>query len=273
MSLHRGFTMSLKLLVIMLLALTITSVVLAAKAAPPPANSIFVHDQDTSKGIATIDHVTAAKPGWAVMYKRADLAPDMIVGYAPVKAGENSGVRVTLDNSRLKDVETLWVRLHEDNPAKGVFEWGAENKAMADGPVAENGQPVIAAFRTHGWGADLPVVPAISVKSQDVNSNSVMIDSVTTPVDGWVVLYKSSNFKPTEIVGYAPVYHGVNPNVKVGVQGWRLDNVPTLWAVLHQDKGTQKLAELGLNGLTKGDPIYMYNGQPVVATFGTTKGQ
>jgi hypothetical protein len=267
MSFHRGFTLALSLLVI----LTIASVVAAAPAKPAaPANSIFVHDQETKNGIATVDRVTAAQDGWVVVYKQANLAPDMIVGYAPVKAGANSGVRVTLDNARLKDVNTLWVRLHEDKSAKGVFEWGLEKRGFADTPVMENNKPVIAAFATHGSGADLNVAPAINIKSQDVSKNSVVFDAVTTPVDGWVVLFKDPSLKNSGIVGYAPVYHGQNLNVKAAVEGWKLDKTPTLWAALFEDKGTQKLFEVGLHGLTKADPLYLYKGQPVVAPFGTT---
>jgi hypothetical protein len=269
MSLNRGFTISLKLLVIMLVALTITSVALAAKTSAP-ANSIFVHDQEIATGVATVDQVTAAQPGWVVVYKRADLKPDMIVGYAPVKAGANSGVRVTLDTSRLDKIPTLWVRLHEDRGAKGVFEWGINGKSQADLPVAENGQPVIATLGTKGSGADLPVVPAINIKSQSVNKNSIIVDSVTTPVDGWLVVYKDPALRPSDIVGHVPVYHGVNPNLKMAVEGWRLDKTPTLWAALYEDKGTQKLMEVGHMGLTRADPLYLYNGQPVIAAFGTT---
>jgi hypothetical protein len=269
MSLNRGFTISLKLVVIMLLALTITSVVLAAKT-PPPANSIFVHDQEIATGVATVDQVTAAQPGWVVVYKRADLKPDMIVGYAPVKAGANSGIRVTLDTSRLDKIPTLWVRLHEDQGAKGVFEWGINGKAQADLPVAENGQSVITTFGTKGAGADLSVVPAINIKSQDVNKNSIIVDSVTSPVDGWLVVYKDPALRPSEIVGHVPVYHGTNQNLKMAVEGWRLDKTPTLWAALYEDKGTQKLMEVGHMGLTRADPLYLYKGQPVVTAFGTT---
>jgi hypothetical protein len=267
MSLHRGVTLSLKLLVIMLVALAITGVVLAAKAAP--ANSIYVHDQDTLNGVITLDQVTVAEDGWAVVYKRADLAPDMIVGYAPLRAGVNSGVRVTLNNARLKDVNTLWVRLHTDQPKKGVFEWG-KNKPWADAPVSENGQPVIAAFATRGWGANLPVAPSINIKSQSLGANSIIVDSATTPVDGWLVVYKEPPpFHTGDIVGHVPVYHGENKNLKMAIEGWRAEKSPTLWATLYEDKATQKLMEVGHMGLTKADPQLMYNGQPVIATFGS----
>lgn len=267
MSLHRGFTLSLKLFVVMLLVLTITSMALAAKSAP--ANSIFVHNQETLGGVATIDQVTAARDGWVVVYKRADLAPDMIVGYAPVRAGDNDGVRVTLENARLKDINTLWIRLHVDEGAKGVFEWG-RGKPLADYPVSENGQPVLTTFGTRGFGADLPVAPAINIRSQSLGANSIIVDSVSTPVDGWLVVYKDPPpFHSDDIVGFVPVYHGLNRNLKMAIQGWRAEKSPTLWATLYEDKATQKLMEVGYKGLTYGDPQLLYKGQPVIVTFGS----
>ena len=267
MSLHRGFSISLRLLVILLVALAIASVASAAKSTPA-ANQIYVHNQVTKNGVAVIDEVIAAEDGWIVVYKRADLATDMIVGYAPVAKGTNQGVRVTLDNARLKDISTLWVRLHVDQGKKGVFEWG-RGKPLADFPAAENGQPVITTFGTTGSGADLALTPAISVKSQATNANSIVFDSVTTPVDGWVVIYKDATLRPSEIVGHVPVYHGVNRNVKAAIEAWRIGKNNTLWAALYEDKATQKLMEVGHMGLTRGDPLYMYNGQPVIVAFGS----
>ncbi len=111
MSLNRGFTTALKLLAILLAALAMTGVV---GAAAPAVNSIYAHDQDINLGVITVDNVVAAQAGWVVVYKRADLTTDMIVGYAPVTKGSNQGVRVTLDGKRMKDVKTLWIQLHVD---------------------------------------------------------------------------------------------------------------------------------------------------------------
>lgn len=266
MSLKRGLTIALKLLAISLAALAMTGVV---GAAAPAANSIYVHDQETNLGVITVDQVVAAEAGWVVVYKRADLTTDMIVGYAPVAKGANQGVRVTLEGKRMEDVKTLWIRLHVDLGKKGVFEWGYHGKGLSDPPAAENGQPVIAMLATAGYGAPLPLVPAISIKAQDLTDNQLFVDSVTTPVDGWLVIYKNANLKSSEIVGHVPVYHGTNTNLKVAIETWRLDKVITLYAALHEDKAAQKVLEVGHMGLTKGDPLLMYNGLPVVATFGT----
>lgn len=266
MSLKRGLTIALKLLAISLAALAMTGVV---GAAAPAANSIYVHDQEINLGVITVDQVVAAEAGWVVVYKQANLATDMIVGYAPVAKGANQGVRVTLEAKRIKDVKTLWIQLHVDMGKKGVFEWGYRGKGLSDPPAAENGQPVLVTFATSGYGAPLPLVPAISIKAQDLTANRLFVESVTTPVDGWLVIYKNANLKASEVVGHVPVYHGTTTNLKVAIETWRLDKVITLYAALHEDKATQKVLEVGHMGLTKGDPLVVYNGAPVVVAFGT----
>lgn len=266
MSLKRGLTIALKLLAISLAALAMTGIV---GAAAPAANSIYAHDQEINLGVITVDQIVAAEAGWVVVYKQANLATDMIVGYAPVAKGTNQGVRVTLDAKRVEDVKTLWIRLHVDMGKKGVFEWGYRGKGLSDPPAVENGQSVLVAIATSGYGAPLPLVPAINIKAQDLSANQLIVDSVTTPVDGWLVIYKNANLKSSEIVGHVPVYHGTNTNLKVAIETWRLDKVITLYAALHEDKATQKVLEVGHMGLTKGDPLMMYKGQPVVVAFGT----
>ena len=68
-------------------------------------------------------------------------------------------------------------------------------------------------------GGVLAAAPAsqIKVRNQDLNTGVIVIDSVTAPQDGWVVVYKDPNFRTGDIVGYAPVHQGANSNVKVTI--------------------------------------------------------
>lgn len=263
MSLNRGF----KLVAILVVALALTGV--AGAAATPPANQIFVHDQETALGVVVIDDVLAAQAGWVVVYKRADLASDMIVGYASVGAGYNHGIRVTVDTTRIEETPTLWVRLHEDKGAIGTFEWGNRGRALADAPVMEKGQFVLTTFGTAGGGPELNLVPKISIKSQDADANKIIVESVVAPVDGWLVIYRDASLHDQDIVGHAPVYHGTNQNFTVAVESWRFEKALTLWAVLYADKATPRVIEVGHMGLSKGDPMVLYNGLPIIQTFGT----
>ncbi len=253
-----------------MLALALVGVV-SAKGTTAPANQIDLHNQEIHQGILMVDAVEAAQDGWIVVYERPTLDSDSIVGYAQVKQGFNQNVRVTLDGQRIKDVHTLWARLHVDNKPVGVFEWGFNDRPFNDPPVMQDGQPVIVPFGLSGDSAPRSIAPAIVIKSQDIKYiNPILADSVTTPVDGWLVIYKDKPFDSGKVVGYAPVYQGTNTDVKVAIDAKRVGDKPTLWAVLHTDQGTHGLFEWGTKFAAKADTPLYYQGQPVMATFGTT---
>ncbi len=109
----------------------------------------------------------------------------------------------------------------------------------------------------------------ISVRNQDLGSGVIMIDSVTAPQDGWIVIYKSTNFTPGDIVGYAPVHQGANSNVKVTIDTEKVGDLPTLWARLHTDNDVKGLFEWGLRDLPYNDSPVVENGHDVIAGFGT----
>jgi hypothetical protein len=107
-------------------------------------------------------------------------------------------------------------------------------------------------------------VNQIAVRAQETNTGQIMVDSVTAAQDGWVVLYFMSNLDPLTVVGLAPVHKGVNTNVKVNIDSALADPYPTLWAVLHADKGAVGTFEWpGAD-----EPVYQ-NGAPIMTAFGT----
>ena len=131
-------------------------------------------------------------------------------------------------------------------------------------------------------GGVLAAAPAsqINVRDQDLNTGVIVIDSVTAPQDGWVVVYKNPNFTTGDIVGYAPVRQGVNTNVKLTVDTNKLytdkDKTtlqPTLWVQLHVDNDVMGLFEWGLRGLPYNDPPALVNSHPIIAEFGTWASQ
>ncbi len=308
MNFHYSFNIARKIAVVIAAVLALTGSAGSALAAAAP-NQITVHNQDINSGIVVIDSVTTAQDGWIVLYKDTSFSPGAIVGYAPVKAGLNTNVKVTLDARRVGGVSTLWAQLHVDHAVVGLFEWGLRNLPYNDQPVVQNGQPVIAAFATTADAGQSPGVPVaapmvsqlsapalapatvaestastdpIVVKNQDVNTGIVVIDSITAAQDGWAVVYDNPDMSPSdeypdvssdEVVGYAPVKAGVNTHVKVKVDTRRIANKPTLWVVLHVDNPVLGLFEWGLRNLPYNDPPAMVNGQIVIAAFGTTADQ
>jgi hypothetical protein len=281
---QKGLVVVSKLLVAVIAVVALAGASLVEAAALP--NKITVRSQDISNGILTIDSVSAAQAGWVVVYKNANLTSGEIIGYAPVAAGVNTNVKVTLNTSRLKldeQIYTLWVRLQADNGTPGLFEWGLRGLPYNDGPVVQNGAEVTAAFATAVASpstatAASPVSPAPVAVTKDkitiaslehLNSGVIEVNSIEATQAGWLVIYKESNYGAGEIVGYAPVSKGVNTNVKLTIDTKRLpDSQTTLWARLQADNGVPGLFEWGLHGLPYNDGPVVQNGQPVTAAFG-----
>jgi hypothetical protein len=244
----------------LVLSAAVAVVLLTATAgiqAAPAANQITVRDQNLDTAIVVVDSVTAARSGWVVIYKDPDFTVENLVGYAPVHEGLNLGVKVVVSLPKINHAPQLWVVLQSDKGTPGVFEWGLKGRAYNDDPVAENAQVVMTRFGTTApaplpaflemasGGASLKTMPAdqITIHNQDVRSGIILADAITATRPGWVVFYKNPNFTPGAIVGYAPVYPGVNTNVKATINTTKLGKSTEVWAQLHTDDGRQGVFE------------------------------
>ena len=107
-------------------------------------------------------------------------------------------------------------------------------------------------------------VNQIVIRSQDTRSGQIVVDSVTAAQDGWLVVYTNTSFTGL-VIGWVPVHKGLNTNLKMNVDSERADPYPTLWAVLHVDRGV-----IGLMELPVIDGPAQQNGQTVMVAFGTT---
>ena len=283
----------LKLFGVVLAVTAFMSGAVAQAAALP--NQIVVKTQEISNGVIVVESVTAAQDGWIVIYMSPDFSTGKIVGYAPVHQGVNTNVKVTLKTEKIGDQPTLWVRLHVDYGAKGLFEVGLRGLPNDDVPVWQNGQFVVTAFGTAERFAPAAVaVPTVAapkpaptvsrpvkttkpaaalpnpivVKSkQGLGSGVIVVESVTAAQDGWIVIYMNPDFSNSKIVGYAPVRQGLNTNVRVTLKTEKIGDQSTLWARLHVDNGVKGLLEVGLRGLPNDDVPVWQDGQPVVTAF------
>jgi len=277
--------------------LALTGLAGSALAAAAPSQ-ITVHDQDLTSGVIVVSSVTSPVDGWVVVYKNSNFTSGDIVGYASVKAGTNTNVKVTIDTAKVGEAPTLWARLHVDNDVMGVFEWGWKGQPYNDTPVVENGHNIVTGFGTAASMAAVTPAPAsaapapavaapvatkapvttkpaattgpIVIADQDLTSGVIVASSVTSPVDGWIVVYKDpNNFTGGQIVGYAPVHMGANSNVKITLDTAKVSDLPTLWAVLQADNGLPGVFEWGWKGQPYNDALVVENGHNVVTSFGT----
>jgi hypothetical protein len=113
------------------------------------------------------------------------------------------------------------------------------------------------------------IMPEVMVSDQGTMSgNQVVIEDVTAPQDGWIVIHRSNanNDGPMvpDIIGKAMVDEGENMNVAIQLEEG-VSNDETLWAMLHMDDGTIGEYEFdGQNGL---DGPVIYEDEIVMSSF------
>ena len=110
-----------------------TGVAFAAAHAMSP--SVEAADQDVSNGVVSADKVVAGANGWMVVHRTdAEMKPGPVVGYAPLRKGDNMDVAAILQEE-VASGEMLMLMVHaEDGGMKtGVFEYTLG--AKEDGPI------------------------------------------------------------------------------------------------------------------------------------------
>lgn len=108
--------------------------------------SLAVHgsDQDVSGGTVTASKIMADTNGWLVVHRTPDgKKPGPVVGYVPLKAGENEQV-VAILTEPVKSGEKLMLMLHGENGGSKVGTFEYTLGAKEDGPVKVDGKLVMA---------------------------------------------------------------------------------------------------------------------------------
>lgn len=107
--------------------------------------SLEVSDQAVSDNMITVSSITLAHDGWVVIHadtgSGAPVVPDIISEPVYLEAGTTTDVKVSFKESAdVKTGDTLWVMLHNDTGAKGVYEFdgmnGLDLPIVVDGNIA-----------------------------------------------------------------------------------------------------------------------------------------
>ncbi|MCR8827182.1 hypothetical protein NTA49_11605 [Photobacterium sp. TY 1-4] len=119
-------------LIALALSVTATGVFAAAHAMAP---SVEAADQSVENGVVSADKITAGENGWLVVHRTdAEMAPGPVVGYAPLRKGENMDVAAILQEDVASgDMLMLMVHSEAGGMKTGVFEYTLG--AKEDGPI------------------------------------------------------------------------------------------------------------------------------------------
>jgi predicted lipoprotein with Yx(FWY)xxD motif len=146
-----------------------------------------------------------------------------------------------------------------------------------DVPAMLNGEMVSPPFKVTGGTASaggstaLPteVVPAaqliVDVTDQPIQDGTVTMNDVVSIGPGWLVIHIDDQGNPGEVIGFAPVRPGHNPNLAVKIDPAKA--TPVLFAMLHVDAGT-----VGTYEFPGPDIPAMENGQMVSPAFQASPG-
>lgn len=116
----------------------------AAFAAGHASPMVSATDQDVSGGTVSADTVIAGENGWMVVHRTgADMKPGPVVGYAPLRMGENTDVSAILtEDVQPGDMLMLMIHAEAGGMQTGGFEYSLG--ASEDGPTRIDGNLVMA---------------------------------------------------------------------------------------------------------------------------------
>lgn len=120
------------------------SATVAMAAGHAPAPSVMAADQDVSNGIVSAEMIVAGENGWMVVHRTdMEMKPGPVVGYAPLRAGENTDVAAILTEA-VAPGEMLMLMVHAE--AGGTVTGGFEYTlgSVEDGPIRIDGNLVMA---------------------------------------------------------------------------------------------------------------------------------
>jgi predicted lipoprotein with Yx(FWY)xxD motif len=86
------------------------------------------------------------------------------------------------------------------------------------------------------WFVLNPDAPSVTVSDQALEGDGVTIDRVVAAEPGWLVVHADNEGRPGPVVGHSSVAPGENDNVRVQIDTDMA--TPTLYAMLHMDRGT-----------------------------------
>lgn len=124
----------------MIFTMSATALMAAGHSMAP---GVEAADQDVSGGTVTAEKVIAPANGWLVVHRTGeDMKPGPVIGYAPLKEGENTDVAAILQEDVASgDMLMLMVHGEDGGMTTGGFEYTLG--AKEDGPIRVDGDLVM----------------------------------------------------------------------------------------------------------------------------------
>ncbi|MWB76954.1 hypothetical protein GLS40_02815 [Pseudooceanicola sp. 216_PA32_1] len=120
---------------------TLAGAALAASHSMAPM--VEAMDQDVSNGVVSATKVVAPENGWMVVHRTdSEMKPGPVVGYAPLRMGDNEDVAaILMEDVKPGDMLMLMVHSEAGGMKTGSFEYTLG--ATEDGPIKPDGKLVM----------------------------------------------------------------------------------------------------------------------------------
>lgn len=107
------------------------------------APMVEAKDQTVAEGTVSAEKIVAPANGWLVVHRTGeDMKPGPVVGYAPLRKGENMDVTAILtEEVAAGDMLMLMVHGEDGGMSTGIFEYTLG--AKEDGPIRQDGELVM----------------------------------------------------------------------------------------------------------------------------------
>jgi hypothetical protein len=210
---------------------------------------IFAFDQQPVNNTVTIASVVSEIGGWLVIHAAQNNQPGPVLGETLLKPGTNAAVQVTLNTSGQTPV--VWAELHADDTTIGTFDFGTIANAdlpvflgtvTATRPINLTNAPTLMLADGTPLTNPSTTAPSITAAGQTPNaantpnSGTLMIQSVVSPVAGFVDVHTDEDGHPSASLGSAPVQAGTNSNITVQLTAPPgMTIMPVIWPMLHAD--------------------------------------
>jgi hypothetical protein len=230
-------------------------------------SSVTVADQtaDPANQVVVAQVVAAQDSFIAIHEDDGDGGIGGVIGVsALLTKGTSSDVVITLDRDAVEG-ETLYAMLHSDSNENGVYEFPADG---LDGPVAdEDGEVIAPAFTVSVEGGEGVIDPVVIVADQTADpANQVVIDSATTPTDGFIAIHEDDGAGGIGgVIGVSALLtQGSNNDILITLDRDAVDG-ETLYAMLHSDSNGNGVYEFPTDDLD--GPVFDEDGEVVAPAF------
>ncbi len=217
-------------------------------------------------GSVTIAKATAPTDAFVVVHRaKPDGMPGERVGFAPIPAGESTGVEVKLD-AKLEGTTKLIAAIHADRGEAGTLEFDMDDPVNSpDQPFFADGMEVATVFSVGPFGVKTDDA-SIEATDQIGAVRSITVAEVDAPAAAWIVVHEEVGGAPGARLGYALVDAGTSRDVEVKLER---DMLPeNVIVALHADRGTGGVLDFDMMDiLGSPDQPYFVDGAEVAAVI------